>query len=133
MRVIARVVLSLLSNALGVWVADLLLTGFHVEYLTGFVVEVAIFTVITALVQPLIIKMTFRRSAALAGSSALIATFVALLITVLISKMSISGVSTWILATIIIWLVSMLGGVLLPLFLFRKTMAAARARTPRAA
>lgn len=127
MRLIARVVLALLSNALGVWVADLILSGMHVEYLTGFVIEVAIFTVITIVVQPLIIKMTLRQSAALAGSSALIATFVALLITVLISKMSIDGVGTWIAATVIIWLVSMLGGVLLPLFLFKKTMAAAKA------
>ncbi len=127
MRLIARIVLALLSNALGVWVADLILDGMHVEYPVGFIVEVAIFTVITIIVQPLIIKMTLRQSAALAGSSALIATFVALLITVLISKMSIDGVGAWIGATIIIWLVSMLGGFLLPLFLFKKTMAAAKA------
>jgi uncharacterized membrane protein YvlD (DUF360 family) len=127
MRLIARIVLALLSNALGVWVADLILDGMHVEYPVGFIVEVAIFTVIAIIVQPLIIKMTLRQSAALAGSSALIATFVALLITVLISKMSIDGVGAWIGATIIVWLVSMLGGFLLPLFLFRKTMAAAKA------
>jgi uncharacterized membrane protein YvlD (DUF360 family) len=130
---IARVVLSLLSNALGLWVADLLLDGLHVKYMTGFIVEVAIFTVIVIVVQPLIVKMTITKSAALAGSSALIATFVALLITVLFSQMSISGFSTWVLATIIIWVVALLGGVILPLFLFKKTMAAARGNAARAA
>jgi uncharacterized membrane protein YvlD (DUF360 family) len=128
MRLIARVVLALLSNALGVWVADLILPDMHVQYLTGFAIEVAIFTVIVIVVQPLVIKMTLGKSTALAGSSALIATFVALLITVLISKMSISGIGTWIAATVIVWVVALLGGVLLPLFLFKKTMAAARGR-----
>jgi uncharacterized membrane protein YvlD (DUF360 family) len=128
MRLIARVVLALLSNALGVWVADLLLDRFHVDYLSGFVIAVAIFTVILIIIQPLVVKLTLGKSAALAGSSTLIATFVALLITVLISKMSISGIGTWVLATIIVWVVSMLGSVLLPFFLFKKTMAAARGR-----
>ena len=134
MRLIARVVLSLIGNALGLWIADLVLDKMSVTYPAGFLVEVAIFTLIVIVVQPLIVKMTIGKSAALAGSSALIATFVALLITSLIADdLNIDGVTTWIVATIIIWLISMLGAVVLPLFLFKKTMAAVRGNASRAA
>lgn len=132
MRLIARIVLALLSNALGVWVADMILDRMEVHYFGGFIIEVAIFTVIVIIVQPLIIKMTLGKSAALSGSSALVATFVGLLVTVLVSQMSISGVVTWIAATVIVWVVSMIGAVVLPLFLFKKTMAAARGGAARA-
>jgi hypothetical protein len=105
-----------------------------VTYPAGFLIEVVIFTIIVIVVQPLIVKMTIGKSAALAGSSALIATFVALLITSLIADdLTINGVTTWIVATIIVWLISMLGAVVLPLFLFKKTMAAVRGNAPRAA
>jgi uncharacterized membrane protein YjjB (DUF3815 family) len=53
--------------------------------------------------------MTLRSASALQGGVALVATFVGLLVTDLISDdVSIEGVSTWIAATVIVWLGGML-------------------------
>ncbi len=69
---------------------------------------------------------------ALRGSVALIATFVGLVVTALITDgMNIDGVSTWILATIIVWLGGLLAGIILPMIFVKErstTTAAARRR-----
>src|SRR6478736_955619 len=65
-------------------------------------------------------KMSLRYGTALGGSSALISTFFALLITTLITNdLNIDGATTWLLATVIVWLVSMVGGLFLPWILLR--------------
>jgi len=90
---------------------------------SAFILDLLIFTVAFIVLQPLAIKMTLRHSSALAGGSALIATLAALIVTdVLSDGLSISGVGTWVLATIIVWAASLLAGVVLPLVLFKKTL-----------
>jgi uncharacterized membrane protein YvlD (DUF360 family) len=121
-RLVARVVLSLLSNALGLVVAASVLDDMWLDA-SGFVIAVAIFTLLIVLVQPLIVKVSLRSAPALAGSSSLIAVLVALIVTDLVSDgLNIDGGVTWIAATVIVWVVSLLGGLLLPLVLFRKAL-----------
>jgi putative membrane protein len=128
MRLIATTVLALIGNALGLIVAaavldDLTLSG------AAFVVEVVIFTVAYVILQPLAVKTTWRQSSTLAGGSALLATLAALIVTdVLSDGLSITGVVTWLLATVIVWGVSVLAGALLPLVIFKKTLGRAAAR-----
>jgi hypothetical protein len=82
-----------------------------------------IFTVLTVVLQPLITKTAMQSAPALQGSSALVTTFLALVITDLVSDgLSIGGLITWVLATVIIWLVTMLAAVLLPMFLFKELL-----------
>ena len=129
MRLIARVVLALVANALGLWVADLVLDDMHIHYPGDYLIEVGIFTLVVVLVQPMIIKATLRKTAAISGSSALVATLVGLIVTVIISDtLTISGFVTWLAATVIVWLISLLGALVLPMFLFKKTMGRVRAR-----
>ena len=60
---------------------------------------------------------------ALRGSVALIATFIGLVVTSLITDgMNIDGVSTWILATIIVWLGGLLAGIILPMIFVKKAV-----------
>ena len=60
---------------------------------------------------------------ALRGSVALIATFVGLLVTDLVSDgLNIVGASTWILATIIVWLGGLLAGIILPMIFLKKAV-----------
>jgi len=83
-----------------------------------------IFTIIEIVIQPLIVQMSMRHARALAGSSALLASFVALVITAWVSDgLQISGSTTWLLATVIIWAASLLLGILLPLLVFKRWMA----------
>lgn len=121
-RLLLRTVLALLGNALGLWIASLILDDMSISG-TAFVLAVVIFTVLTVVLQPLVTKVALQSAPALQGSSALVTTLLALVITDLVSDgLSISGAITWILATIIIWLVTMVAAVLLPLFLFKELL-----------
>jgi uncharacterized membrane protein YvlD (DUF360 family) len=121
-RLLLRTVLALLGNALGLWIASLLLDDMSISG-TSFVVAVVIFTVLTAVLQPLVTKIAMQNAPALQGSSALVTTLAALVITDLVSDgLSISGLTTWVLATIIVWLATMLATILLPMFLFKELL-----------
>jgi putative membrane protein len=121
-RLLLRTVLALLGNALGLWIASLVLDDMSISG-AAFVLAVVIFTVLTAVLQPLITKIAVQNAPALQGSSALVTTLVALVITDLVSDgLSISGAVTWVLATIIVWLATMIAAVLLPMFLFKELL-----------
>ena len=65
---------------------------------------------------------------ALRGGVALIATLVGLIITTLVSDgLSIDGAVTWIAATVIVWLVSLLGVFVLPMIFLKKKVEERRA------
>jgi putative membrane protein len=120
-RLLIRIGLALLGNALGLWIASLLLDDMTLGA-AGFVVAVVIFTVLTVILQPLMTKMALERAPVLQGSSALVTTFVALLITTLLSDgLEIDGVVTWVLATVIVWFFTMIAAWLLPMFLLKET------------
>jgi len=54
---------------------------------------------------------------------ALVTTFVGLLVTDTLSDgLNISGISTWIIASLIVWLCSLVAGLILPLVLFKKAV-----------
>ncbi|MGB9347879.1 MAG: phage holin family protein [Ilumatobacteraceae bacterium] len=119
-RLLLRIVISLLGNALGLWVASLILDDMSLSA-SGFVIAVVIFTVLTAVLQPLITKMAVQNAPALQGSSALVTTFLSLVITTLLTDgLSIDGVSTWIFATVIVWFFTMIAAWILPIFLLKE-------------
>ena len=121
-RLLLRIVLALLGNALGLWIASLVLDDMSISG-TAFILAVVIFTALTAVLQPMIMKMAMQNAPALQGSTALVTTLLALVITDLVSDgLSISGLVTWLLATVIVWLATMLAAVLLPMFLFKKLL-----------
>jgi uncharacterized membrane protein YvlD (DUF360 family) len=102
-RMLIRVAVALLGAAIGFIVAaavldDMRLTG------AAFLIAVVIFVVLTAVLQPLIEKMSDERASIISAGSALITTLVALLLTDLLSDgLSIDGFVTWILAALIVW------------------------------
>jgi NhaP-type Na+/H+ or K+/H+ antiporter len=65
--------------------------------------------------------MTRRYAPAFLGGIGLVSTFVALLLANLLTDgLQISGAVTWVLATLVVWLVTALGTLLLPLLLLKK-------------
>jgi hypothetical protein len=115
-RLLVRLTIVLVGNAVGLIVASLVFDGFEID-VTGFVVALVIFTVAVALATPFLASMLRRNqsSSAALGGVALISTFVALLITDLLSDgVSISGIGTWIGATLVVWLGSLLAVLILP-------------------
>ena len=128
-RLIVRTAIVLAGNAVGLIVASLVLDDFAINA-TGFIVALIIFTLAVALMTPFLAS-TFRRhrsgSAALGGVS-LISTFVALVITDLLSDgLEISGIGTWIAATVIVWLGSLIAVFVLPYLGLKKYLQENRA------
>ncbi len=125
-RFLVRTVLTLLANAVGLLVARLTLPGFHIDVF-GFVVSVLFFTGVAILFEPFVMKMALRYLPALRGGIALVTTFVGLLLTVLFTDgLRLDGLTTWILAPLIIWLAVVLANVVLPMFMFKKILGNVR-------
>lgn len=115
-RFLIRVLIFIASAAVGLWVASLLLDDFVVTT-SGFIIAVVIFAVAQSLLQPFILKMSMRYATAFTGGVGLLSTFAALLITTLVSDgLEITGVSTWIIGTLVVWLVTAIATLLLPLW-----------------
>lgn len=119
----------LLGNAVGLIVASLLFDGFSID-VTGFIVSLIIFTVAVALLTPFLASTMRRNQSASAalGGVALISTFVALLITdIFTDGLSISGIGTWIGATVVVWAASLLAVFILPFLGLKKYLQENRA------
>jgi uncharacterized membrane protein YvlD (DUF360 family) len=115
-RLLVRLAIALAGNAVGLVVASLVFEDFEINA-TGFIVSLLIFTVAVALMTPFLssVMQRNRSTSAALGGVALISTFVALVITDLLSDgLEISGVGTWIAATVIVWLASLLAVFILP-------------------
>jgi putative membrane protein len=126
-RLLVRLLVAVVANAVGLLVAAAVLDGMELDA-GGFVLALVIFTVVFALMTPFLAsQLRNRRSAALGGVS-LIATFVALLVTDLLSDgLSIEGAGTWIAATVIVWVASLLAAFILPFLGLKKFMEERRA------
>lgn len=112
----------LAANAIGLLVANALLEDMDMTA-GAFVLAVLIFTGVVILVRPFIMKMAVRYFEALMGGSALVATLVGLIVTkILVDGFHITGLGTWALATVIVWVIAMVAGVLLPALLLKRTV-----------
>lgn len=120
--------IRLLANAIGLFVAALVLADMTIDGV-AFVIAVAIFTLVEVITDPLMTKIAVEKAPALRGGVALITTFVGLIITTLISSgLQISGFTTWLAATVIVWLAALIAGLILPL-IFVKNRAEERRDT----
>ena len=122
-RAFFSVLVHLIANAVGLILAAWILDDVTLNT-SGFLIALLVFTIIEIVIQPLIIQTSMRHARALAGSSALLASFVALVITVWITDgLQIHGTTAWLLATVIIWAAALLAGILLPAVVFKRWMA----------
>ncbi len=119
-RLVARAILHLLANGVGLLAAAALLKGFSIDPVT-LVTATVIFTLIEVLANPMLASISEKNLPSLTGGVALVTTFAGLLVTTAVSEgLSIDGLSTWLLASVIVWGFSLLAGVVLPLFLFKQ-------------
>lgn len=102
-RFLIRVGIALLGAAIGFIVAATVLDDMTLDG-AAFVIAIGIFVVLTAVLEPLIEKIGNENISIVGTFSSLITTFLALLITELVSDgLNITGVGTWALATLIVW------------------------------
>lgn len=120
LRFLIRILISLVTSALGLLLAMWILPGFHIEW-GGFVVAVLVFTIAQAVLAPFIFNMARKYASAILGGIGLVSTFVALLIASLFSNgIRIDDAVTWVLATLVVWIVTALGTWLLPLVFLKR-------------
>lgn len=121
-RLLAQLTLAVLANAVGLFMASILVDGFNIDGVS-FVIAVGIFSLATTILGPLITKIALTSAPYLMGGIALVTTFVGLLITSLISDgISIEGLTAWAISIFVVWFFSMIGSVLLPLVIFKKAL-----------
>ena len=119
-RLLISALLYTAANAIGLFLAALILPGFSMGPVS-FIVATLIFTAIEVVAGPLIIKVSIKSAPALAGGVSLVTTFLGLYLTsVLVDGMTIGGISNWLAATLIVWLGALLAGLILPVYAFRK-------------
>lgn len=121
-RFLWTTLIYLLSSAVGLLVANLILDDMTVTA-AAFVWVVVIFTVVQAIITPFLFKAVRRNASALIGAVGLLSTFVSLLVASWLSDgLKINGSITWLWATLIVWLVTMLATLLLPLFIAKEAL-----------
>ena len=121
-RFLVRTVIVLIGNAVGLIVASLLFDGFDIG-VTGFIFSLVVFTVAVALFTPFLTNamQRGRSSSAAVGGVALISTFLALVVTDLFTDgLNINGIGTWVGATVVVWLASLLAVFILPFLGLKK-------------
>jgi hypothetical protein len=128
-RLIVRTAIILAGNAVGLIVASLVLDDFRINA-TGFIVSLILFTIAAALLTPFLesVLRRNRSTSAAVGGVALISTFVSLVVTDLFTDgLDISGVGTWIAATVIVWLGALIAVFVLPYLGLKKYLEDNRA------
>jgi uncharacterized membrane protein YvlD (DUF360 family) len=127
-RLLVRAAIFIGSAAIGLLVADAVLDDMSVSW-TSLVVVAAIFAAIQSVIAPFLVKVTARNMPALVGGVGLFSVLIALMVTSWISDgLQISGAGTWLLAGLIVWLVTMIATLLLPIILVKLGVEAARDR-----
>ena len=120
MRLLASIIVSLATSAIALVLAVLLLDDFNVDALT-FPVLVVEFAVILMIARAALETVIDKNAHALSSFVGLIGAFVALVVTDWVSDgLSISGASTWIFATLIVWGGMLLANLLLGAAIFRR-------------
>ena len=109
-RFLIQIVVNLLTATIALTVAGAVIDGVTVRP-TGLITAVAVFVVANALFTPFIFKMARKYAPAAMGGIGLISTLVALLIaSALGDALTISGFMPWVLATMLVWVITALGG-----------------------
>jgi hypothetical protein len=126
-RFLIRTAVFFLSALIGLFVADMLLSDLSVDG-SSYILVAIIFALIQAIVSPLMFKMVHKNASAFTGGVGLISTLAALIITSIItSGLTITGLSTWILAALIVWLAGAIAAFLLPFLLVKRAVEERRA------
>lgn len=119
-----RALLYVVSAGLGLIIADLALDGFQIQWdkWWGFVICILIFAIVQSVLAPWVSKIADRYAPVLMGGIGIVSTLIALMIVVLlpIGGLRIVDLVGWLLGAVIVWLVTALGSVLLPLIFLRK-------------
>jgi hypothetical protein len=127
-RLAIRAAVFLASAAIGLLVAMAVVDDMTINW-SSFVIVVVVFALLQSILTPFITQAAQRNAPALVGGVGLISTLISLLLTALISDgLEIDGAGAWLRAALIVWLVTMVATLLLPIILVKAGISAAAER-----
>ena len=120
MRLILSILLALVANAIALVLVAYLLDDMPSTSRASSI-AVGIFTLLSAVTQPMLRQAAVNRSPALLGSTALATSLIALIGTAILSDgLQITGLTTWVLAAVALWAAGLLAMALLPVLVFKR-------------
>lgn len=109
-RFLIQIVVNIITSAIALLIVAGLVDGVTL-HASGFVVAVLVFVVANVVLSPFVFNMGRKYASALLGGIGLVSTLLALFIATLFNNgLSISGVTAWIVAPLIVWIITALGG-----------------------
>jgi hypothetical protein len=101
-------ILGLAGNAIGLLLAALLLgADFKINGVWGFIVSLVLFALLSAIFTWLVFKFLIRNAGSIVALTGLVSTFLALLLTSLLTEgLDINGWG-WVWGTLIVWILGM--------------------------
>lgn len=122
MRFLFQILTQIVLGAIALIVIHFTLPGVTL-HLAGFFVALGVFTLAHALFGPFVLNIAQRYAAPLAGGVGLVATVLALWVATLFPNgIQIQGLDSWVLAPIIVWVITALGGWIIMAFVVDKRL-----------
>lgn len=101
--------INLVMAAVGLLLAGALIDGVSMQP-SGFITAVLVFVLAQALLAPFVFNLARKYASAVLGGVGLVSTFLAIWIATLMPNgLTIDGASAWVLAPLVVWLVTALG------------------------
>ncbi|MBA8920861.1 uncharacterized membrane protein YvlD (DUF360 family) [Nesterenkonia jeotgali] len=101
--------INVVMASLGLLLAQTLVDGVTLQA-SGFITAVLVFVLAQAVLGPFVFNMARQYASAILGGVGLISTFLALWIATLVPDgLTISGVTAWVFAPLLVWIVTALG------------------------
>lgn len=128
-RFLWSIVVSLVSSVLGLLIAAWLIPGVTLS-ISGFIVAVVVFTIAQGVLGPFVFNVARRYASAILGGIGLVTTLISLFIaSIFPGGLRIDGVLAWVLAPLVVWIVTALGGWILGYFLIKRRFGDKRTPT----
>jgi hypothetical protein len=110
-RFLIRTAIFLATAALALWLTSIILPDYFEITFEALLVASVIFAILQAILAPFIFNMARKYASFLLGGVGLVSTLLALLITsFFVEGLVITGATGWIVGTLIVWLITALGG-----------------------
>lgn len=113
-RFLVNTAVFMTAAAIGLVVADIVLDSLSVSYPIGFVEASLLFGLLSAVLAPAFDKVARDNSTILTAGVGFFTALVSLFLTAtLLGQLTVDGLTTWLVAALIIWLASMAAGFIL--------------------
>ncbi|MBE0011491.1 MULTISPECIES: phage holin family protein [unclassified Arthrobacter] len=119
-RFLLHAIINLVTVALGLLIASWLIPGVTLQP-AGFTVAVLVFALAQGILGPFVFNVARQYASPVLGGIGLVTTLIALFIASFFDGgLQIRGVSAWVLGTLIVWIVTALGGWILGAIFLKK-------------